>query len=143
MKIKIKRHSELAVIPKYAHPGDAGMDLYAIDSLTLNPGKSALIQTGISIELPPKTEAQIRPRSGLALKHGVTVLNTPGTIDEGYRDQIGVILINHGKEPFAVTSGMRIAQMVIVPVLRVDIETVETLTGSDRGEDGFGSTGQS
>ena len=143
MKIKIKRHSELAIIPQYAHPGDAGMDVHAIDSLTLKPGESALIQTGLSIELPPKTEAQIRPRSGLALKHGVTVLNTPGTIDEGYRGQIGVILINHGQEPFEVTPGMRIAQMVIAPVLRIDIETVETLTGSDRGEDGFGSTGQS
>ena len=103
--------------------------------------ESKLIKTGISIELPPNTEAQIRPRSGLALKHQITVLNTPGTIDEGYRGEIGVILINHGKTSFKVTQGMRIAQMVIAPVIRVNIEEVEQLSDTIRGKGGFGSTG--
>jgi dUTP pyrophosphatase len=141
MKLKIKKIHDSAIVPTYAHPGDAGMDLCAIEELEIAAGETALVHTGITIELPPGTEAQIRPRSGLALKHSVTVLNTPGTIDEGYRGEIGVILINHGKHPFSVVKGMRIAQMVIKPVLYIEIEEVEALTQSVRGEGGFGSTG--
>jgi dUTP pyrophosphatase len=97
LKLFIKRLTPTAVLPAYAHPGDAGLDLFADVSTSLEPGESKLVGTGISIELPPGTEAQVRPRSGLALKHGISVLNTPGTIDHGYRGEIGVILINHGR----------------------------------------------
>lgn len=143
MKIlKIKCINDKARLPQYAHPGDAGLDLYSVDSVEINPGDISLIKTGIIIELPEETEAQIRPRSGLALKHKITVLNTPGTIDEGYRGEIGVILINHGKEAFKVEEGMKIAQMVIKPVLRVNIEEVDTISDTKRGVGGFGSTGQ-
>jgi dUTP pyrophosphatase len=117
------------------------MDLCAVTETTILPGASQLIPTGISIELPPQTEAQVRPRSGLALKHQITVLNTPGTIDEGYRGEVGVILINHGQNPFVVTVGMKIAQMVIQSVLRVEILEVEQLADTARGTGGFGSTG--
>ena len=110
MKLKIKKLDELAIIPFYAHKGDAGLDLFSIDESTINPGESKLIHTGISIELPSGTEAQIRPRSGLALKHQITVLNTPGTIDETYRGEIGIILINHGKNSFQVTKRMKIVR---------------------------------
>lgn len=143
MKIKIKKLSEDAITPSYAHKNDAGMDLHSIDEIEIAPGETQLIHTGISIELPSATEAQIRPRSGLALKHSITILNTPGTIDEGYRGEIGVILINHGKTRFQVKKGMRIAQMVIKPVVFVDIEEVNELTQTSRDEGGFGSTGLS
>ena len=130
-----------AILPEYAHPGDAGLDLFSIEEAVLSPGDSKLIRTGIKIELPKGTEAQIRPRSGLALKHQITILNTPGTVDEGYRGEIGVIIINHGKADFQVKKGMKIAQMVIKPVLHVEIEEVSRLTNSQRGEGGFGSSG--
>jgi len=139
--LKIKLLNQKAKLPQYAHNGDAGLDLYAISQVVLQPGDSALIPTGISIELAPKTEAQIRPRSGLALKHKITVLNTPGTIDENYRGEIGVILINHGNDPFVVTEGMKIAQMVIKPILLVKVEQVDNLNETSRGINGFGSTG--
>ena len=139
--IKIKRISEYARLPEYAHRGDAGMDLFSAVEKTLKPGEFALIGTGIKIELPDDTEAQVRPRSGLAIKNGVTVLNTPGTIDEGYRGEVGVILINHSKEDFTVTPGMKIAQMVIAPVVRALTEEVDELSDTRRGEGGFGSTG--
>ncbi|MED4156396.1 dUTP diphosphatase [Priestia aryabhattai] len=139
--LKIKKLNKEAVIPCYAHKGDAGMDLYSVEGGTILPGETLLIKTGLQIELPENTEAQIRPRSGLALKHSITVLNSPGTIDEGYRGEIGVILINHGKQPFIVEKSMRIAQMVIKPVLKVDILKVEELTETERSEAGFGSTG--
>lgn len=141
MQLKIKKLHPNAIIPAYAHPGDAGMDLCAIAETTILPGESQLIPTGISIELPTATEAQVRPRSGLALKHQITVLNTPGTIDEGYRGEVGVILINHGKNPFVVTAGMKIAQMVIQSVLRVEVLEVDQLADTARGSGGFGSTG--
>lgn len=140
-QLKVKRLSEQARLPEYAHEGDAGLDLYSSMETVIEPGESALISTGLSIQLPLYTEAQIRPRSGLALKHQVTVLNTPGTIDEGYRGEIGIILINHGKLPFEVTVGMKIAQMVIKPILQVRVDEVESLDASVRGEKGFGSTG--
>lgn len=141
MELKVKRIDEHAKLPQYAHPGDAGMDLFSIEERTIPPGESALIRTGLTIELPSGTEAQIRPRSGLALKHQVTLTNTPGTIDEGYRGEIGIIMINHGREPFQVSRGMKIAQMVIKPVLSVKVTEVENLTETSRGAGGFGSTG--
>lgn len=142
MTLKISRIRPDAVLPRYAHPDDSGLDLFSVDQLTLAPGASALVKTGIRIQLPRGTEAQVRPRSGMALKHGITVLNTPGTVDEGYRGEIGVILINHSPAPFQVTPGMKIAQMVIMPVLRPRIREEDRLSDTDRGEGGFGSTGQ-
>ena len=141
MTIKFKRVHPEAVLPAYARPGDAGMDVCACEAATLLPGERKLIKTGLVMELPRGTEAQMRPRSGLALKSGITLLNTPGTIDEGYRGEVGVILINLGQEPFDVQPGMRIAQMVIAPVLRADTEEVSEVSGTARGEGGFGSTG--
>ena len=141
MKLKIRKIHESAILPSYAHQGDAGMDLFSVDEVEIAAGDITLIHTGIIIELPPGTEAQVRPRSGLALKHSVTVLNTPGTIDEGYRGEVGVILINHGKSPFKVIKGMKIAQMVIKPVFYVEVEEVNELTQTSRGQGGFGSTG--
>ena len=139
--LKIQRIHPNAKLPEYAHPGDAGLDLFSVEETVIQPGESKLIGTGIMIELPENTEAQIRPRSGLALKNQITVLNSPGTIDHGYRGQVGVILINHGTKPFTVESGMKIAQMVIAPVMSVKIVDTKDLTETKRGEGGFGSTG--
>ena len=141
MKLKVVKLNKLAEIPKYAHANDAGLDVFSLEEIEIPAGESKLIHTGISIELPQGTEAQIRPRSGLALKHQITVLNTPGTIDEGYRGEIGVILINHGKNAFKVTKGMKIAQMVIAPVIHVEVEEADNLSYTTRGANGFGSTG--
>lgn len=141
MELKIKRIHPNAVLPCYAHPGDAGLDLFSVERKIIPPSEHALIRTGIVIQLPPGTEAQVRPRSGLALKHGVTVLNSPGTIDHGYRGEVMVILINHGKTPFEVKEGMKIAQMVVQPILTVDVTRVDELSETRRGEGGFGSTG--
>nr|WP_038016236.1 dUTP diphosphatase [Synechococcus sp. PCC 7335] len=141
MRVKILRLAQNAKLPRYEHDDDAGMDLYAIAPQTIEPSETALVPTGIAIELPPSTEAQIRPRSGLALNHGITVLNTPGTIDAGYRGEIRVILINHAKRPFKVEAGMRIAQMVIMPVIRAELEEVAYLSNSARDRGGFGSSG--
>ena len=140
-ELKVKLIEPNAVVPCYAHPGDAGLDLFSIEDKTVPPSERALIRTGIVIQLPPGTEAQVRPRSGLALTHGVTVLNSPGTIDHGYRGEVKVILINHGKTPFQVEAGMKIAQMVVQPILTVDVVRVEELSETPRGEGGFGSTG--
>lgn len=142
MKLYIKKMNPEAKLPEKAHPTDAGFDLFSIEEKEIPAGEASLIKTGVSIQLPPNTEAQVRPRSGLALKHSITVLNSPGTIDEDYRGEIGVILINHGKEIFIVEKGMKIAQMVIQPVLSVDIEEAEgELSETNRGTGGFGSTG--
>ncbi|MGK7927373.1 MAG: dUTP diphosphatase [Spirulina sp.] len=141
-RLNIFKLSDKAIIPRYEHENDSGLDLVSIEDAEIPSRENRLIHTGIAIELPPNTEAQIRPRSGLALKHNITVLNTPGTIDEGYRGEVGVILINHGKESFQVTRGMKIAQMVIVPIIRVKIEEVSQLTETKRGAGGFGSTGK-
>lgn len=141
LEVKIRKINEEAKLPEYAHEGDAGLDLFSVDDIIILPGESKLIKTGIQMELPKGTEAQVRPRSGLALKNQITVLNTPGTIDEGYRGEVGVILINHGKQQFHVEKGMKIAQMVIKPVLKVNIKEVVELTNTTRGEGGFGSTG--
>lgn len=140
-KLKVKRISDNAKLPEYAHPGDAGMDVFSNEEKLIRTGESALIKTGIKIELPADTEAQVRPRSGLALKEGITVLNTPGTIDEGYRGEVGVILINHSKKDFLITEGMKIAQMVISPVHRAEVVEVDELSDTSRGTGGFGSTG--
>ena len=138
--LKIQRIHPDAKLPEYAHPGDAGLDLFSVEETVIQPGESKLIGTGIMIELPENTEAQIRPRSGLALKNQITVLNSPGTIDHGYRGQVGVILINHGTKPFTVESGMKIAQMVSAPVMSVKVVDTKDLTETKRGEGGFGST---
>ena len=142
MELKILTLNPAAIIPNYAHPGDAGLDLFAIEDTEILPGEAQLIKTGIAIALPPGYEAQIRPRSGLALKHSITVLNSPGTIDAGYRGEIGVILINHGKNAFQVIPGMKIAQMVICSVIQAQVKVVEELNTTTRGSGGFGSTGK-
>ncbi len=130
-------------LPRYMTEHSAGMDLVAaVDrEITLSPGERSLVPTGIAIALPEGYEAQIRPRSGLALKNGVTLLNTPGTIDADYRGEIRIILINHGSEPFVVRRGDRIAQMVVAPVCRVRWDVQERLAATDRGSGGFGHTG--
>jgi dUTP pyrophosphatase len=136
-------HGKDLPLPEYATPLSAGIDLLAaIDGdLVLKPLERQLVATGIAIALPESHEAQIRPRSGLALKHGISLVNTPGTIDADYRGEIKVILINLGQENFTVTRGMRIAQMVVAPVSRVNWQEVESLDGTARSEGGFGSTG--
>lgn len=136
-------HGKDLPLPAYATPESAGCDLLAAipDNLVLAPLERKLIPTGIAITLPDGFEAQVRPRSGLALKHGITVLNTPGTIDADYRGEIGVILINLSTEPFTITRGMRIAQMVLAPVTQTQWQLAETLEPTARGEGGFGSTG--
>ena len=141
MQLKVKRLNPAAILPSYARVGDAGLDLFAVKALSIAPGASALVPTGIAIELPPGTEGQVRPRSGLALKHAITVLNTPGTVDEGYRGEVGVILINHGQTMFAVEAGMKIAQLVVTARIQVEVAEVAALQDSERGAGGFGSTG--
>jgi dUTP pyrophosphatase len=141
MQLKVKKISEDAILPSYAHEGDAGLDLFSSEEKEIKPNESCLIKTGIKIELPKNTEAQIRPRSGLALKHCITVLNSPGTIDYGYRGEVGIILINHGKNTFKVEKGMKIAQMVVQKVINVSVLEVEELSETKRSEGGFGSTG--
>ena len=142
MLVRFKKINPDAILPAYAHQGDAGLDVRSVEDLTIPPGKRALVKTGLVMELPSDAEAQVRPRSGLALKFGVTVLNSPGTIDSGYRGEVGVILINHGDQPFEVRKGDRIAQIVIAPCIHADIVEVESLDSSERGSGGFGSTGR-
>ncbi len=136
-------HGEGLPLPAYATELSAGVDLLAAvgADVVLQPGARALVPTGIAISLPTGTEAQVRPRSGLAFKHGITLLNSPGTIDADYRGEIGVILINLGKEPFIISRGSRIAQMVIAPCGQARWRIVEALPESARGDGGFGSTG--
>lgn len=143
MKIRVSRLHEAAVLPTYAHgPNeDAGMDLCAVAGVTLEPGRPALVPTGLAIELPPGYEAQIRPRSGLALKHALTVPNAPATIDPGYRGEIKVILLNLGAVPYQVHAGDRIAQMVIARYEAIEWEE-GALGESERGAGGFGSSGR-
>lgn len=141
MKLLVEKINQKAIIPFQAHEGDSGMDLFSVEEVILKPMERKLVHTGIKIQLPKNTEAQIRPRSGLALKNGITVLNTPGTIDEGYRGEIGIILINLGTEEFKVEEGMKVAQMVIKPTLSLEVEEVVELTETTRGQGGFGSTG--
>ena len=141
MTLKFKRIHPDAVLPAYAHPSDAGMDVRSVEDLAIAPGKRALVRTGLVMMLPPLYEAQVRPRSGLALKHGITVLNTPGTIDSGYRGEVGVVLINLGQEEFKVAKGDKIAQLVLAPVTQPEVAEAFDVDETDRGEGGFGSTG--
>jgi len=147
VRVDVKRlpHGDDLPLPAYATAQSAGLDLMAaVDAdVILAPGERSLVPTGLAIALPPGYEAQVRPRSGLALKNGVTVLNSPGTIDADYRGEVGVILANLGAEPFTVSRGMRIAQMVVAPVTQLAWNEVEDLSDSERGTGGFGSTGTS
>ena len=142
MTLKFKRIHPDAVLPAYAHPSDAGMDIRSVADVTVPARGRALVPTGLSVLLPPLYEAQVRPRSGLALKHGITVLNTPGTIDSGYRGEIGVILFNSSDVDFQVKKGDRVAQVVIAPVTQPVIEEAQEIDETDRGAGGFGSTGK-
>lgn len=143
VKVKILPHFEGLPLPEYMTVGASGIDLLAAcqESVTLPPGCRALVPTGISLSLPPGVEAQVRPRSGLANRHGVTLLNSPGTIDSDYRGEIQVIMINLGEEPFTITRGMRIAQVVIAEVVKARLVTVDNLDVTHRGIGGFGHTG--
>jgi dUTP pyrophosphatase len=129
-------------LPSYASDGAAGLDVVAAEDLTLSPGERHAVATGFAIAIPDGYEVQVRPRSGLALKHGITCLNTPGTIDHDYRGEVKVILANFGSEPFAVRRGERIAQLVPAPVLRAAFREVADLGATERGAGGFGSTGR-
>jgi len=148
VKVDIRQlpHGEGLALPAYQSAHAAGLDLLAAvpedTPMILAPGKHALIPTGLTIALPPGYEAQIRPRSGLAAEHGVTVLNAPGTVDADYRGEIGVLLINHGDAPFPIRRGERIAQMVIASVIQAELVPEAVLTATDRGSGGFGSTGR-
>jgi dUTP pyrophosphatase len=146
--VRVERlpHAQGLPLPAYETTGSAGMDLRAAlpdaEPMTLQPGARALVPTGLKIALEQGWEAQVRPRSGLALKHGITCLNSPGTVDSDYRGEVGVILINHGQEPFVIRRGERIAQMVVARHEQVEMVEVETLDETARGAGGFGSTGR-
>jgi dUTP pyrophosphatase len=145
-RLRVYKMRADAIIPRYESEGAAGMDLAAcLDTMiTLEPGGTARVPTGLRIALPAGHEGQVRPRSGLAARHGITVLNAPGTIDEDYRGEVQVLLVNHGSDSFTIAHGERIAQLVVAPVVRVEIETVNdeaALGGTKRGDGGFGSTG--
>ena len=144
IEIELQRlaHGKDLPLPSYATDGAAGLDLVAAEDLVLAPGQRHAVATGFAIAIPPGFEVQVRPRYGLALKHGITCLNTPGTIDEDYRGEVKVILANLGAEPFAVRRGERIAQLVPAPVLKARFTEVAELSETSRGAGGFGSTGQ-
>lgn len=141
--VQIRRlpHGEGLALPDYATAGAAGMDVLAAEDVTLAPGVRHAVATGLALAIPPGYEIQVRPRSGLALKHGISVPNTPGTIDSDYRGELKVILINHGAEAFAIARGDRVAQLVLAPVVRVSWEEAAELDETGRGSGGFGSTG--
>ena len=145
MKVGIKKldHAQDLALPFYATPGSAGLDLLAAveGDIELLPGARMAVPCGIAIELPPGVEAQVRPRSGLALNHGITCLNSPGTIDSDYRGEIKAILINHGEKPFKISRGLKIAQMVIARHEQAELVETQSLSDSTRGAGGFGSTG--
>jgi dUTP pyrophosphatase len=143
--VKVRRVGERGPpleLPRYQTPGAAGFDLCADEAVTLAPGERRLVPTGLAVEVPHGHEGQVRPRSGLAARHGVTLLNTPGTIDSDYRGEVKVILVNLGQEPVRFERGERIAQLVIAPVTRVTVQVAEALGESGRGAGGFGSTGR-
>jgi dUTP pyrophosphatase len=139
---EVKRLSEDAVIPAYQTPGSAGADLHAAEDVDLRPGEWKAVGTGLAFAIPEGYEVQIRPRSGLAFKHGVTVLNAPGTIDSDYRGEVRAILINNGSQVFRISKGDRVAQMVLAEVWQTGFHQVEELSETERGEGGFGSTGR-
>jgi dUTP pyrophosphatase len=144
VKVLIKKLDQSVELPIYKTTGASGMDLMAFikQSIKLAPNSSCLVPTGISVAFSEDCEVQIRPRSGLAAKHGITVLNTPGTIDSDYRGEIKIILFNHGREEFKINNKDRIAQMILTPVLKIDLEETDSLPDTVRGKDGFGSTGK-
>lgn len=141
MKILVKKLQQDAKSLGYAHEGDSGLDLFAAESAVLRPGERKLIGTGIKVAIQPGYEAQVRPKSGLAIEHGITVLNTPGTIDSCYRGEVKVILVNHSNKDYKVEKGRKIAQMVLCKVEKAEIEEVDELDETPRNEGGFGSTG--
>ena len=140
--VKIKKINSEAIIPKYAHEGDSGMDVYSINNYELKSGERKLIGTGLKVEIPIGYEIQVRPKSGLALKKGLTVLNTPGTVDSGYRGELGVILINHSNETYNIGKGEKVAQIILSKVEKMVLEETEELSSTERDVGGFGSTGQ-
>ena len=144
VKVLVKKLNSLAKLPSYKTNGASGMDLMACieKPISLEPGKSCLIPTGLSVAFSEKYEIQIRPRSGLAAKNNISVLNTPGTIDSDYRGEIKIILFNHGNKNFKISNNDRIAQMILTPVVKMDLEETNELPESMRGEGGFGSTGK-
>jgi dUTP pyrophosphatase len=139
--LEVKRLDPALPLPGYAHPSDAGLDLHAADTTTLAPGERALIPTGIAIAIPAGHAGLVHPRSGLAVEHGLTLLNSPGTIDAGYRGEVKVLLVNHGQHAVTVAHGQRIAQLLLVPVAQVEVREVQLLDATVRGERGFGSSG--
>ncbi|TNE50283.1 MAG: dUTP diphosphatase [Sphingomonadales bacterium] len=143
VKVQVKRlpHGAGLELPKYATSGAAGMDVIAAETVSLAPGARHAVATGLAVAIPQGYEIQVRPRSGLALKHGVTVPNTPGTIDSDYRGELKIIMINHGSEPFPIQRGDRVAQLVLAPVTQAAWDEVAELDETDRGAGGFGSTG--
>ena len=144
VRVLIKKLNSSAQLPAYKTNGASGMDLMAFIEKTINlePGKSCLVPTGLSVAFPQEYEIQIRPRSGLAAKNNISVLNTPGTIDSDYRGEIKIILFNHGSENFIINNKDRVAQMVLTPIIKIELEETKELPGSVRGEGGFGSTGK-
>ncbi len=141
VQVRVKRLTPDAKIPKAAKAGDVAFDLYSVIDHEIKQGERYAVPTGIAVEIPPGYEGQVRPRSGLALKEGITVLNTPGTIDSGYRGEVKTIMINHSDVSFQITKGMRISQLAIRPVPEVTFIEVDELSDTDRGDGGFGSTG--
>jgi dUTP diphosphatase len=141
MKIKIKKINKEAIVPFYVHKGDAGMDIFSVEEKVIKPKERALISTGLKFEIPFGYEMQIRPKSGLAINYGITVLNTPGTIDSGYRGELKVILFNSSNEDYLVEKKAKVAQAIIATVEEAEIEEVEDICESSRGDGGFGSTG--
>lgn len=141
--VEVKRlaHGEGLPLPAYATQGSAGMDIVSAEDVTIAPGARHAVATGLSVAIPQGYEIQVRPRSGLAFKHGITVPNTPGTIDSDYRGELKVLLINHGTEDFAIARGDRVAQLVLAPVVQAVWDEVDELDATERGEGGFGSTG--
>lgn len=141
-RVEVRRLESDAILPRYQTPDSAGMDLHASEAVTIAPGAAVAVSTGLAMAIPRGFEGQVRPRSGIALKHSVTVVNAPGTLDSDYRGTVKVLLINHGREPFAIKTGDRIAQLVIAPVVQAELVEVEALSETERGAGGFGSTGR-
>jgi dUTP diphosphatase len=144
LKVKVTRVGQRGPpleLPRYETPGSAGMDLRADEPFTLAPGERRLVPTGLALEIPAGFEGQVRPRSGLAVRHGVALVNAPGTVDSDYRGEVKIVLVNLGQEAVSFARGDRIAQLVVAPVVQATVELVEDLAGSHRGSGGFGSTG--
>jgi dUTP pyrophosphatase len=141
-RVQIRRLVPEAILPRYQTPDASGMDLHSVEAVTIAPGAAVAVDTGLAVAIPRGCEGQVRPRSGNALKHSVTVVNAPGTIDADYRGPLKVLLINHGREPFVIEVGHRVAQLVIAPVIQAELVEVDSLSETERGAGGFGSTGR-